>query len=310
MRSTSRFVPALLLMALVLIFIISAVQWWAYENAKKEILSLPCDPNVTPYRAEVTSFLPPEELLKKGIGHRYDYSGELEFVIAKKLGRKSPGYDDLLYAASLYLNASIESLRQNIAKGDPDHIRLSFEFFQRNYVVLKLAREYGRRNLTEVILKPSPPLGWVLMGKEGLRELASLMGLKVVFLATFLTFAIFAAFFLWLIIVAKMRIRPRVLKQIVAFALFVLISTAAGWGVVQVAKAVLGENDGWTSTHNHECLRVRYYELYEKLYDESLEYTYSHKERVSCEAFKYLEHELSQSEIEKLRKALSLNCSS
>lgn len=309
MRSISKFVLALVLTALALIFILSAVQWWAYENAKKEILSLPCNPEITPYRVEVQSFLPPKELLKESIGHRYGYSGELELVIAKKLGGISPEYDGLLYVASLRLNGSIESLRKNIAKGDPEYIRLSFEIVQRDYTVLKLAHEYGRMNLTEVVLKPSPPLEWVLRGKNDLEELASIPELKVVLMAMFLTFGIFTAFYLWLIIVAKMRIKPRMLKRIISLLLFVLIFTATSWGVVQVAKVVLGENEEWESGHDHSCLRVRYYELYEKLWDESFEYMESPKEEVSCKVLEYLDHELSKSEIERLMKALSLNCS-
>ncbi|NJE01336.1 hypothetical protein [Thermococcus sp. JdF3] len=310
MKSVPKVVSTVLSTALIFMILISAAQWVAYENAEEKARSLPCNLSPAPYRLEVESFLPPEELLERGIGHRYGFSGELEMVVPEKLGEPNPEYEDMLWYLQDRLNVYVKFLREDIANATNERIRLTFELVERDYLALKFARQYGERNLTEVVLRPSPPITWVLEAKAKLKGFASLPEVRGMLTATFLAFAIFATFYLWLVCVAKIGTRAGRFRPLLSFLLLILIFTATGWGITWVAKVLPEESEGehWAPWRNKECSESYgpdYSDIFRK---KAMEYMDSHKEEVSCEVLEYLAHRLSREEMAELVKALSSNC--
>ncbi|WP_099211151.1 hypothetical protein [Thermococcus henrietii] len=298
---------AVLLTFLALFTVVSALQWWAYESAKERILSLPCDPELTPYRLEAESFLPPGWLLKEGIGYRYGFSGELELVVPEKLGKPSPEYEDLLWVLGLYLNDSVSDLRGFLANGSDEEIRMAFQPVERNYIALKLAREYGERNLTEVVLRPSPPLAWVLEVWKGIRKFASLPETKIALVPALFTLLSFTTLYLWLAVLAKTRNRVGKVKAVISFLLLSLIFAAALWGVLQVFEPFsVGMGNPTDRERGAACMEFPSWKYTNTIHSKASEYIDSHP-KATCEVLKYLDRRLGREDMEKLVGALSLN---
>jgi len=308
MGRAPKIVSAVLLTFLALFIATSVLQWWAYESAGERVLSLPCDPELIPYRLEVESFLPPGELLDEGVGYRYGFSGELELVVPEKLGKPSPEYEDLLWVLGLYLNDSVSDLRGFLANGSDEEIRMAFQPVERSYVALKLAREYGERNLTEVVLRPSPPLGWVLEVRDGIRRFASQPETGAALVLTLFTLLPFAALSLWPAVLARTGNRVGKVKAVISFLLLSLIFAAALWGALQVSEPFSVRTGNPAGRDGEEaCMEIPPWKYINTIHSEAFRYLGRHPE-AACEVLRYLDRRLGREEMGKLADALSPNC--
>ena len=154
MKPAKRLVPVILATALVILLLLSSLQWIAYEKAWARVGALPCNLSPAPYRLKVESFLPPK-VLDRAVGHHYE-DGELVALVPGRLGGFSPGYENLLWSLSVDLNNSISYLRDFLSNGSDEQVRMAFQVVGRNYLMLRLEREHCRKNLTAVVFHPIP----------------------------------------------------------------------------------------------------------------------------------------------------------
>ncbi|WP_148882076.1 hypothetical protein [Thermococcus aciditolerans] len=303
MKLVSKVVSAVLLTALLLVILVSAVQWVAFENARERVLSLPCNLSPAPYRLEVESFLPPGKLIDDAVGHRYRF-GELEVVVPGKLGGMYPYYGHLLWHLSWELNDSVAYLRGFLANGSDEEVEMAFQVVERHYFMLRLEEKNCRKNLTAVIFRPAPPLKWVLSLRSALEKLSEYRDFRAMLFGTAVAFSLVGIFWLWLFLVAKLPLKgpPRV---IAALLLMVILFGSA----IPALKLTYpnGENDHPTPAHPG-CDVVHLEGCHSVLFHAALDYMGDDRRTATCETLAYLEKRLRKDEIERLAEVLEVDC--
>ncbi|NJE61467.1 hypothetical protein [Thermococcus sp. 21S7] len=303
MKSVPKIVSTVLSTALIFIILISAAQWVAYENAEEKVLSLPCNLSTTPYLTEVESFLPPDELIERGIGHRYG-DGELEVVVPGKLGGMDPYYEYLPRHLSWELNDSIAYLRSFLANGSDGEVKMAFQVVERSYFMFRFEERLCRKNLTAVVFRPSPPLKWLLSLSSALKELGEDEGLRAMLFGTAVAFIIVGIFWLWLFLVAKIPLKGP-LKMAASLLLMVILFGSA----VPALKLINIHGENGDPAHRLPKCDVAYAESCRSLlFHAALDYMGDKGQKATCEVLNYLSNRLSQEEMEKLVGALSPDC--
>ena len=303
MKSAPRIASAVLLMALASLFLVSAFQWVAFENARERALSLPCNPSPALYRLEVESFLPPGELLDEAIGHRY-HSGELEVVVSGKRGEQAPWYGLLTERLSRELNDSVSDLRNFLANGSDEEVEMAFQVVERSYFMFRLQKRLCLKNLTAVTFKPVPPLKWILSLRSALENLSKNENFRAMLFGTVLAFLIVGIFWLWLFLVARVPFKGP-LKMATSFLLMVIL-----FGSVILALKLThpnGENDHPTPARPG-CDVVHLEDCHSMLFHVALDYMGNEGRTATCETLAYLEKRLRKDEMERLAEVLEPDC--
>ncbi|ASJ07426.1 hypothetical protein [Thermococcus pacificus] len=287
-----------LLVALILVLSASTIQWIAYENARTKASALPCNLSPAPYRLEVESFLPPEELLDRAVGHRYN-DGELEILVPEKIGSMDPSYKHLTWLLSWKLNDSVSSLRDFLDNGSDEEVQMAFQVVKRYYLMLRLEKEYCRKNLTAVVFRPSPPLKWLLSMKSSAGKLAGSPDFSASLLALSVAFLISALFWLWLFLVSKLSLRGH-LRVMVAFVLLILFFGSMIFALNSLLSS--GMDDG-KSPSSQECDVWHTMDCYSLLFNEAFDHMDS---AATCETLDYLRDRLDAQEMGRLEEALGV----
>ena len=303
MKPVPREVSVALLMALVLMILPSAFQWVAFEKARERAISLPCNLSPAPYRMEVESFLPPEELLDKAIGHRYD-DGELEIVVPGKLGEPNPEYEYLLWYLSRELNDSVNYLRSSLANGGDEEVEMAFQAVERSYLMFRLEGELCRANATAVAFRSGPPLKWLLSIKSAVKSLGSDESFVAMFFGTLVAFLIVGVFWLWFFLVAKLPLNGSS-RVIAALLLMVILFGSA----IPALKLVYpnGESDHPTPTRPG-CDVVHLEDCHSVLFHAALDYMGDEGGTAACKTLAYLKKHLRKDEMERLAEVLEPDC--
>lgn len=293
--------------AVLILILTSTFQWVEYEKAYGVAEALPCNGTLAPYRAEVTSFLPPWDLLQKALGQR-KRRGEIEILVPEGVrgSKKSLEYDILLDIASHRLSSDAKDLRSMLTGGNStEHVKDMFFWVKVDYFVMKFAGDYGKKNLTEVVIKPSPPLGWLIEVKDALSVLNE--PVKNVLFAFLLSLGIFSLALLWFYILGRVfqrfGVKSSVLKGVLAVVTLLLISFPAARVVLW-----LGGNADRSETWGGEnfCGWVDIPEG--RLWNMAVDYVYSHENTSSCEVLGYLRGHLTRGEFETLQRAVRVEC--
>ncbi|ASJ02993.1 hypothetical protein A3L09_06840 [Thermococcus profundus] len=290
--------------------ILSAVQWLAFHRAEERVESLPCDTRLAPYRLEVTSFLPPSGILRNAVGHRIGYRGEVEAVVSGKLGGYSGDYEILTWMISSDLNQSVEWLEEGIKEENPDYVLVDFRMVEKSYSALKFAREYGERNITEVVFRPSPPLAWMLAIRDFAFSDKTDPYIQGVIFGPFIGLVLVGAIFLWLVLLAKLQRTNRLLRFLLASILAILILSAAVEGLVYVLGYLMPDEDnGAGSSPSCSKFPDTLHPHYSDFYNMADDYVWENETSASCEVLHYLHSALTSGEFSTLQKTLNVSCS-
>jgi hypothetical protein len=292
-----------------LLLLISALQWLAFHRAEEKVESLPCDTRLAPYKIEITSFLPPSGILKNAVGHRIGYHREVEAIVPEKLGEYTDDYELLILATSPDMNHSVEWLKGSIRKKDQDYIVSDFRMVEESYFALKFERKYSEKNITEVVFRPSPPLGWLL----SIRDFAfsdknePLIGGMI--LGPFVGLVLVGAIFLWFVLLAKLQGTNRLLRFLLASILAVLILAATIEGLVYVLSHLIPEEDNGAGS-SQPCSKSPgvLHPYYSDFYYMADDYMRENDTAASCEVLHYLRPTLTSEEFNTLQNALNVSC--
>jgi len=297
--------------AVLIALLVPLAQWVEYERAYRMVEALPCNGTFAPYRVEIRSFLPPWGTLQNAVGHRWGYDG-LEVVVPEKLegSERSWWYNITLDDASSSLNSSVRDLREMLANDTgKDYVEEAFYSVSIDYFTLKFSQEYGEKNLTEVVFKPSPPLSWLLKGEAFISMFKE--PAENVLMAFLLSGVIFALILLWFYILGnvlqRLKIRSAFLKGALALILLILIVFPAARVIVWVGE--MGKENGNSTTWTggtHSCRRTG--PTYDDFWSMAVDYIHSHGDTSYCEVLNYLRGVLTEGEFKNLTDVVSDYC--